>query len=272
MRKLIYLIGFFMVGLVTVAQDHGVKEKTEDGFENMSFQVMLDKDTYILLEPLYATFRFSNQTQEPQTTFPPVFLRHVGLRINFGGEIREFYELSPNMSMPFPLPAEFRPGLVYEESKILSAALCLWFPEPGNYQIQFVLFSADGRKKSISSDPIELTIADPQGVEKEAYEFLNKHEKYSGLFSWVHVEKNKRPLLEEFVDKFSQTPYGELAILHLGMAYLLDNELEKAQTELVKLKSITKKKYLVNEADLVLNEIKDKKAALFKSKPEKQPQ
>lgn len=271
MKKLTYLMGFFLVGLIAVAQDQNLgQNRVVDDFENMSFQVALEKDTYLLFEPLYATFRFSNQTGKPQTTYIPVFLRESTLIINFNGSIKEYYPLNTNIPIPFRFPGVSRPGAVYEEEGILSSMLDLWFPEPGSYQLQFVLRSIDGAK-TISSNTIELTIAEPRGLEKEAYEFLKIHEKYAGLFFWVHVEKDNLPYLEEFVSKYSQTPYGELAIYHLGAAYKWNGDLDKAQAEFEKLKS-SKRKSIADEAEKALNDVKERKALLQKSKPEKQPQ
>lgn len=271
MRKLIYLIGFFMVGLVTVAQDHGVKEKTEDGFENMTFQVVLDKDTYILMEPAYVKLKFSNQTQKPQTTYPPFFPSDTAIRVNSDGKVREFTFAFVSFGKPNPFfPIVYQPGAVYEE--VLNLNTNGFFPVPGNYQVQFVLGGAAGAK-TISSNIINVTITEPLGLDKEAYEFLKKYEKSNIFLGWIHVapgEKSMIPTLEEFVFHYSQTPYGDLAIYHLGRKYQSKGDLDKAMAEFEKLK-FSNKKYIADLADQAIKEVREMKSALEKSEQEKKP-
>jgi hypothetical protein len=253
-----------MVGVVVFAQTPAVREKDKDDFKKMSFEVALNKDSYLPFEPILAKFRFSNQTEFAQTTYNPVFLQESKIRINFNDKITEYNTLSLITSKPFRLPAIYQPGHVYEQEELLSTMLGVFFPEPGNYEIQFILSSSDAAE-SIASNSIHITIENPTGIDKEAYDFLKKHEKFAGLFAWASEEKNGVALLENFVSRYGESNYGNLAIYNLGVIYQAKDELDKAQIEFEKVKS-GNNKIIADSANKALSDIAKRKIYLEKLK------
>jgi hypothetical protein len=272
MRKLIGLFILTTVSLVVLAHTSHVQEKSKDNFEKMSFEVELNKNSYLPLEPIYAKFKFSNQTGAPLAIERPQFLVDSKLRVSFKDKLSEFNRLTLSTGRPQPMPGEipvFQHGDVYERGYILNTGLEGFFPEPGSYQIQFVLYSPDGGTKSIVSNLIEITIENPRGIDKEAFEFLNKYKNETLFFGGE--KGNGQFLLETFVNKYSESVYGEYAIYQLGLAYRYKNEIDKAQVEFEKIKS-SKNKYIADIANESLEDVARTKAYLEKMKQQKQPQ
>ncbi len=94
MKKLISLFVLVMANLAVFAQTSVVQETGRDDFEKMTFEVELDKNSYVMFEPIFVKFKFSNQTGVPQTTYSPSFLQESKLRVNFNGKTSVFEHLS----------------------------------------------------------------------------------------------------------------------------------------------------------------------------------
>ena len=107
------------------------------------------------------------------------------------------------------------------------------------------------------SNAIELQILEPIGTDKEALEFLRKHENPLS-FDWVFKDKDGDASLEDFVNRFGNSVYGETAISHLANLYLARNKADKAKVEFEKLKS-SKNRILAKEANKALAEIASRK-------------
>jgi hypothetical protein len=236
-------------------------QKIKDNFGKMTFEVELNKNKYVLLEPIYIKFKFSNQTKNPQPTYSPVFIQESKLRVSSDGEVVEFNQLSSITNKPFRLNRIFQPGEVLISNEVISSAFAgVFFPKPGNYQIQFVLSSSDGNK-TIESNTIDIVIEEPTGINKEAYDFMIRHNEYFGMSSWNNGGPAEISLLEKFVNKYDESSYGEIAISNLGYLYLNQGELDKAQVEFEKLK-FSNSKLLAEEAKSALVEIEKKKVSL----------
>lgn len=269
MRKMISLLVWSMVVLIAVAQPPAQSGDRSDDFQNMSFEVELDKQTYHLLETVFAKFKFSNKTNAQQKTYEPDFDQETIVRVEFKGKMMEYRLPTLVVGKPMRLfPTTYGAGDTYEKEAMLGLFYKEYFPEPGKYQLQFILSGTDPTQQ-IASNLQEITILTPQGIDEEAYQFLEEHEKHGGwLFSWVHSYGLSS--LQDFVDKYNQTPYGEVAIYKLGIAFQRAGKLDKAKSEFDKIK-VSKSSHIRDIAIRAIGEIETKKALQDKLKQQKQP-
>jgi hypothetical protein len=237
MKKIISLFILTIGILVMFGQNSNAQEARRDNFENMTFEVELSKESYVLLEPVYVNFKFSNKTGTAQKADSPYFMQESKLLVTANGKTSVFEHLSSGGAIPaVRFPTVFKPGTFSSSAEIFGPAFAgAFFPEPGVYRVQFVLRSSDGGR-TIASNSIDVEITEPAGLDKEALEFMRTNKEFFGMSTWV-TGRDSEALLETFVNKYSNTVYGELAINSLGHVYLGKGDLEKASIEFEKIKN-----------------------------------
>jgi len=264
MKKLICLFVLTIVSLAAFAQKSLVQQTNKDDFEEMSFEVSVKKDNYLPIEPIFAEFSFTNKTKDLITTDIPNFLQESKVKIYFEGKVIEIEHLgamSENTEVRFP--SSFKPNQIYKKEEMLGPSVGWYLTQPGTYQLQFVLHNSDGTK-ILKSNLIDIEVKTPQGTDKDAFDFLNKHRDFFGLSSWVSQERKCEDLLKTFVNKYGESVYSELAISTLGSTYLARGEFDKAQVEFEKISS-SDNKYIADNAKKSLAEIEMKRASLKKN-------
>ena len=241
------------------------KNFRKDDFDKMRFEAVLDKNSYLQSEPAFVEFTFSNPTLMPLITYEPDFIKESKLKISFKGKTSTF-DFPSSVSGPgIRFSGAFQPNKSLKGEGVISSAFAgYFFPENGKYQIQFILRSSDGAK-FLESNVINLEIKIPEGINKDAVDFLNEHKDFFFLSSWSPNNKQQEDLLEKFVAKFGQSVYGELAIIDLGYFYLSKSEFDKAQREFEKLK-ISRNSLISKEANRALDDITQKRIALGKER------
>lgn len=259
MKTLFGLLILTVAGIITYTQTEAGETTSQDDFEKMTFEVEFSKNNYVLFEPIFVKFKFSNQTGSPQTTYQPSFLQESKLKVNFNGRTSVFEHLSsvngPGIRFPGDVPSL---GFSISDEMLNSPSVGIFFPEPGNYQLQFVLHSA-GRDKTIKSNIIKITIEKPAGIDNDAFKFMRKHHEFFGLSSWTPDSNESLTLLEKFIRKYGQSVYGETAISSLGIFYLARGEFEKAKVEFEKIKS-SNNTIIAREANRSLADIAKRQA------------
>ncbi len=269
--KKIFLLFTAIIIVLAFTQTSFLQEGNNNGFERMTFEVSLDKNSYVLLEPVFVKFKFSNQTGIPQIADSPVFIEESKLKVSFKGKTTIFNELSSGVGKPFRFPSAFQPnGFSSSEEIIASAFTGFFFSEPGNYQIQFVLRSSDG-SKFIESNVIELQIMHPQGINKGAFDFMKRNKNFFGMSSWNPKGKEEETLLEWFVNNYGQSAYGEVAISNLASLYLSKGDIDKAHREFEKVKD-SNHKSIADDAKNSLAKIAKKRVRLEKMNQPNRPQ
>ena len=264
MKKLICLLAVTIISLFAIAQPSEAQEKSKDSLKRI-LQVKFEKSKYILLEPILAKFKLTI----PSTDSIPGISKGILVKINFEGRIHEFRGLTSLITQGVPQPLPIRNPIKkdtniepkyydYSEEKIIDR-VGEFFPEPGNYKIQFFLIHPNSQT-IVPSNVIEVTIEKPTNINNEAFNYLNKYENAMSFY-WVWEEKNGLVLLEEFVSKYGQSVYGEYAIDYLGKVYLAKGELDKAQVEFEKILS-SNNKYIAENAKKSLADINTKKKDL----------
>lgn len=261
MRNLIVVFLLLVCSGPTAAQISDSNVQRNDGFDKMSFEVELNKKKYLPLEPLLVTFRVTNNSSMTLPVDRPSFRMDSILKVvNFKGETREINTLTTSHGRGIPLPGPvpvLHPSGSYEAQVFPEMDLNI-FAEPGNYKLQFVLYKPDGGTKSLSSNVIEIVIDSPQGINKEAVDFLSKHGK-DVWFGKVFIEEAKPSLLKTFVKQYGHSDYGEYAILSLGRYYSYKGEFGNAKAEFKKLES-SSNNFLVKLSKKELADIERKKA------------
>lgn len=223
----------------------------------MSLKIAPDKTEYVQLEPINLRCSFTNETNEPQTTIVPDCLVDGRLFVESDGEERFFNQLSIFTVFGPRFPITFQPSKGVEKEIVLDTRLDEFFPRSGIYTVRLAIVGPEG--KFIESNSVELIIEEPKGIDKEAFDFIQKnriYRKYPTLFAWNSTIKNKagKILLEEFVTLYEESIYGEPAIFALGTYYRGTKQFQKAKAELEKLKS-GKNPRIVKAAKAALKEL-----------------
>ena len=257
MKALTISFTLVLVCLGVFAQTPGIPKQNKDDFERLSFEVEVEKSNYLLSEPITIKFTFSNKTADSLISYQPVFTQESELKVIFDGNITTFSSLSSITGKPMRFPLTIKPNVSIKDHEMFGPSFSgNFFPVPGKYIIQFILRRSDA-VKSIASNIIDIVVEEPAGINREAFEFLKRHEKYFDLSSWVFQEKEGFALLETFVRQYDRSVYGEFGISSLAYSYLSQGEMEKAKTEFEKI-SFSQNKLFADDAKRSLADIERK--------------
>jgi hypothetical protein len=236
-----------------------------DNFKDFAFEVELDKTNYVIGEPVSIRFTLRNRTDETRKTYEPSFLQESKLKVRLNGRSDVYFPLAVG-GKPIRSLSSVRSGDALTGDDILASPLtAAYFPEPGKYQIKFVLRDASGNKE-IESNMVQISFENPAGIDKAAFEFMQAHKQYFGQSSWTDDQQEGFSLLQRFVIDYGQSVYGELAIVSLGSIYLSRGELESAKQQFEKLDD-SKSSVVVRHAKRSLAEIKLRQQAKDKDLP-----
>lgn len=267
MKKLIEVCCIAVI-CMALAQLFTAQEKINGGVER-TFRAEVEKSTYFLLEPVFVRFNL----QLPSDEKPPKVVEDVLVRVSSKGATKEFRGLTSTISTsgdPQGLPRGNIAEVAVERAKpvffdynedVIIDRGSEFFPEPGAYQLQFVLkFSG----VTLRSNTVEINVEEPTGLNKEAFEFLNKYENPSSFY-WVWKIDDGVDCLREFVDKYGSSVYGVHAISHLAGIYLARGENDKAKAEFEKIKT-SQNPMIARQAAAGLSEIARRETNLQKAK------
>lgn len=243
-----------------LAQSSELKSEPNAGFKKLSFEVELNKTTYLPFEPIFVKFTLSNQTNNSLAIDPPEFLLHSSLKITNPQNktiliARIMNGTGGGERLPGPIP-KLQPRQFYEE-EAMPAINPEVFSASGHYQLQFVLRNPYGGVETIESNTVDITIKKPSGINKEAYNFLEKNGKDIWFLKMLLEDEKGIEILKIFVEKHSQSDYGEYAIYALGNEYYLKRDYNKAQIEFEKIK-FSNNKFLANMVNKSLDVIEEK--------------
>ena len=164
-----------LVCLIALAQFSNAQDESNVNSERY-FEVQLNKKNYILQEPIFAEFKARLLSTDDE----PLFLHETLVKVKFEGKVKDFDRMSRLTEPPRKLPKVSSPNIgellqitqhtTYEREESLDRA-AEFFSKPGDYQIQFFLL---GKGNKLASNIIALTIEEPAGINKKAFDFLNK--------------------------------------------------------------------------------------------------
>jgi hypothetical protein len=238
-QKFIYLVLlFYCVGFWQVAN---AQTESKSKFSQLKFEVKSPKDKYLPLEPLQFSYKIFNPTDSPVEVywvFPDVIF---SLNVRKDDKIN-----TPQLSslMARKGLTIIQPNQVFEGSEVLNFQLLNIFPEYGKYELFFTIYGKELDKESngkVVSNKVEITMQEATNINAEALDFIYKTHKtpiLMGVFQYwedKRENKNQNPL-EEFVEKYSRSVYGDYAIFYLGIGYKNQKKYDLATKELNKLK------------------------------------
>lgn len=241
---------FLLVPLVSYSQEAEGSRINPD----MSLTIVLERTVYFRLEPIQINSSFTNDTAIPQTTVIPNYTNNGILIVKSDDGKESSNQLSVVRVFGPSFPVTFQRSKGAEKEINFETRLDEIFPRAGIYELKLAVLGSEG--KLIESNSVEITIREPEGSDKAAFEFIQKnkaHQQFPVLFTWNIHKKNEagKTLLEEFVSKHGESVYGDYAILHLARYYRATKQFEKAKIELEKLK-FSKNPRIAKEAKSVL--------------------
>ena len=238
MKWILSLLVTSITSVVCFGQDLSPTVQTaRDQFDQFNFEVQLNKERYILGEPVIVRFALRNSTRGPRSTYAPEFLKESKMVVR----ARSSTKIHQNLTAPVGKPVRMLDrldagGMIVAEDLIAPAFVMAFFPEPGKYRIQVVLSNTAG-DKDLKSNVIEVEFDTPVGIDGDAFEYMQRHKDFFGLSSWTDNGNNGFSLLQKFAIDFEPSVYGDLAISSLASIYATRGEFESARHQLEKLQS-----------------------------------
>jgi len=212
-------------------QEHRAARATT--FSNLTFEIATDKKEFVRLEPIPVTLTLSNKTDH---TIPghgalgfSANLVKVFVARN-DDKPHEIQQLSPFAAEVVVRPVEMRPGESFQAKELLALNLGAVFPEPGAYRLYSVLFDPNS-KQQVRSNTLSVHILEPEGIDRQAFEFLQANSKDANLLSGRYLSGNRKAqnALEMFVRIFDKSVYGDYAAFLLGELYFEQEEYDRAK-------------------------------------------
>lgn len=229
------------LGITYPARQEGQSKPALD-FSDLSFEItVLNKSDFVRLEPIPIRLMLSNKTDQP-------ILGHGALKFSDnlvkiyvaeeGGEYAQVPELAAFTKEISVKPWEIKPGNSVRVNQLLALNLDKVFRKVGNYQL-FALLTDPTSKQQIKSNTTSISVLEPDGMDRQAFEFLRKNFKSANLLSGHDVAGNPhlQELLERFARIFEKTAYGDYAAFVLGELYFAQDDYKRASEQFNKLAS-----------------------------------
>lgn len=233
-------------------------EQLREDTSKISFEVLLGKTDLLPLEPVLVKFNFTNRTAETLEISEPNLVKDLRMKSRSNGrteivtKLFNYYISGPSATRVLNPGETIQELIIFEPSEGM-------FKTPGEYEAQFFL---DYPNERIWSNPVNIVVNEPKGVDKEAYDFIRAN----SLSECVLFNSNRnniamtKSLHEEFINRFGTSRYYEYAVLCLSNLYSVTNEPGKAKNELLKLK---------NTENKLMNALIEKRLATLTDAPSK---
>lgn len=207
-------------------------------FSDLTLEISVPHATLWSLQPIPINIVESNRTNQPILGYSAItlegsplsiYLRKVGSsqRVSIQTSTALIYKVSTNVTIAS--------GKVVESKEWLAVGLGKYFPEPGTYELQAVLASAD-RTQFLESNIVTIEIREPTGSARAAFNLIRSSGHKDYLFSGFNFEST-RSLLEALKTQYLNTPYGQGATFVLGEAHFENREYSTALANLVLLEN-----------------------------------
>ena len=218
---------------VLAVHSPGWSGPTAGQFQDFTLTLAAPKARYFELQPIPLVITLKNETDAPLVGHSALGFSHGYLRLYVtGGDGRhKIEELSLAKALVEAQPHKFMPGEEVKKTESLHLKLNEIFPKPGTYQLTAQLDSGNG-KGSVSSQPIEVEIVDPVGLDEQALQFIRAHDEPAYFFTGALVLQKPEKLqsLENFVAMYGESAYGNDASFLLGQVQVAKREYQKART------------------------------------------
>jgi len=238
MKQNVFILFLLTVFIpVVLGQNSSASKLKVSDFEKMSFEFEVDKTSYVLFEPIFVTFKFTNKTDIGLTIYNPSFLSDSRVKVVYAGVAQNFDQL-PRFGTPsVRIPAKVAPKWFSSKEEMFGSQYVInFFPQAGEYKLQFILKDWDG-DNYLESNVVTLTIKEPVGPDRKAFDFISNNYYFFGQSSWILDGEKGQNLLEHFLKKHSDSVYAESVISSLGYVYFSRKEFDKAKIEFEKLRN-----------------------------------
>ncbi len=239
-RNFVFIVTLIVIGAVVTGsfwQNRTDVVQAQIGMPKLSFEIAGLNSNYVLFEPIPISFKLSNQTN---TAILFAATLSLGQNITFlvrkeGGEEVRVGPLHDGGMAPRFIPMQ--PGKYYENQPLLeNGNLEATFPNSGRYEVrvEFAYYKdpLGQEKEKILSNTIVLNITEPQGIDRQAYEYIKQ------TIKPAQSRHNVRELVElrqQFADNFRNSVYRKYMIVKLAGSYRVLQEYRKAERELCKI-------------------------------------
>ena len=225
--------GLLIVALFLVPQQRPAS--TTGQLKDFTLTVTTPQRSYLELEPIPIVITLKNETNRPlmghslfyfDASYFHLFVHREDGTHDLGG-------LSTYIADYNATHREFRPGEEAKKTQCLDVRLSKAFPKPGKYKLTAELRSLDG-SPAVSSQPFEVEIVAPQGVEAEALKFIRTNGDPDYFFTGI--QRHRRPaimepsVVENFLALYGDTAYADDATYLLGEIQFAKREYLKART------------------------------------------
>lgn len=231
-------ISLLLIGISVLSGQQTSNQNLE--FSSLSLSISTTRSLFLRNEPIPITLELSNRTDQTvvghgSMRFSSNFVQ-IKLRAPDGKEYR-VEPLSPNKIFSVGRDSPIPPGTRVTHTELLGLDLGKHFHLVGNYQIKAALRSRDGRQFTYS-DWVSVEIAEPEGENLKAFEYLNEMTDIARVFSAPETHAN-HAIYEDFVKNFPDTQYTPYICLNLAEYYKFKGSNEKASEYLTCLDTFT---------------------------------
>jgi hypothetical protein len=250
MLKRVKVIGLFVASvLVVVAMiGAGVQQmrltvvEAQTTTAKLSFEISTPQNKYVQLEPIPFNFKLSNQSNEPiRWRGIPM----IGQDIKFivqddtGQQVR--WEGS-GIGLIGTTFSVIQPGQEVQKKDILNGASVLekLFSRPGRYQVRaefrYDISPEVNRKETIISNPVTINVVEPQGNDRQAYNYIKQ---VIDPARYRERTANELQQLEQnFLDTYGNSVYAKYMAVELASGYKASGDNAKAKKELCKIHNV----------------------------------
>lgn len=211
--------------VITILGGAAFGQEGRGKFEDLTLTLVAAKGEVLPLEPIVFEVAVRNDSQRPIRVDGGLSFNtsSVGLEIKKpNGKTVTPSGLSHFRTRTIFRPRDLATGDSMESSEIFDFKTQTYFGTPGRYQVRATY--KNGAGKRIFSEWADLTLIEPVGTEKAAYDFLYK--KMQGTYFPFTAWKDEE--LEDFVLNYPGTGYANHARYRLGEGYF-EREKEKAE-------------------------------------------
>ncbi|GEM_PF-4550280 len=223
-------------------QSAGAQTEPRSKFYNLKFEAKPAKDKYFPLELIQVSYKIFNPTDSPVQVNWSSSIVIFSMEVNKDG--KKSVPRLTNILAPHGV-SFIQPNQTIEGKGVLNFALSNIFPDYGKYELTFTIRGKESGKESggeVVSKTVEITIQQPMGINAEALNFIYKIHKISkimyvfgSIWEDKREDKTKDPI-EEFVEKYSDSVYGDYAVFTLAGIYKSQKKYDMATKEYNKLK------------------------------------
>lgn len=238
--KILIAVGFIAASLTIVwsQQSQPLIDETQTQTSALIFEVSTDQNHYLLREPISLNLRLSNQTDAPLKVGTSINLSDTNfIVLNEAGETVRWEMRNHYLSSSIYGLIQLHKGQKRESDVLLDGKMAeKIFPRPGRYEVllEYVYYENVQEPTKVISNRIIITIREPQGINKQAYNFLTEvyepARQKSDIIPLKHLRQN-------FVNQFPNSVYAKYLIVELAKLYY-GSENDKALRELCKIHNV----------------------------------